>query len=157
MSEHRIRYIVGHGWAESVSEVTALPHRVLRINHAGDIDVRRSYAGKESVPILQISAAEIRFLARESRRAARRRFWMKLFGPSPRRSSTARTPDPSPYAKMRRERDAENAREIRALFTPMRREDGSLDTRKVAMEATMRAAHGLPSYIAELDGPGKVE
>ncbi|QDP45541.1 hypothetical protein SEA_FUZZBUSTER_57 [Microbacterium phage FuzzBuster] len=167
-----IRYIVGHGWAERVSDVTALPHRVLRINYAGDIDVRRSHAGEESAPLLQISHAEIRFLARESRRAERARLWARLFG---RRSSTdtaatfekvatagqTTPPDLDALASagvppIRREQ-VEEARAIRRLFEPMKREDGTLDVSKVAMESTMRTQSGLPSYIAELDGPGKVQ
>jgi len=154
---HETRYMVGHGWADSVSDRTALPHRVLRIDAFGDVTVCRHYPhGEESMPILQMSGAELRYLAREARRAARRRLWAKLFGSAPRRST--KTPDPHNAEKMR------EARAIRELFepmrredgSPMRREDGSLDATKVAMETTMRQQRDLPRYIAELDGPGKV-
>ena len=81
MSEQQpIRYIVGHGWAERVGDTTALPHRTLHIDHRGDVTVRvdRRNGVGESKPILQMSAAELALLAREARRAARRRFWARL-------------------------------------------------------------------------------
>jgi hypothetical protein len=33
--------------------------------------------------------------------------------------------------------------------------DGRINTTHVAIEQTLRARHGLPSYVAELDGPGR--
>ena len=74
-----IRYVVGRDWAERVQDTTALPHRVLRIDERGDVDVRVKRPGwDESGPHLQISAAELRLLAREARRAAARRFWARF-------------------------------------------------------------------------------
>jgi len=77
---HPIRYMVGRGWAERVSDTTALPHRVLTIDEHGDVDVRLHRPTGEEKPLLQVSAAELRLLAREARRAARARFWTRLAG-----------------------------------------------------------------------------
>lgn len=172
MSEHRIRYIVGHGWADAVGDATALPHRVLRIDARGDITVRiqRPRQPEQSRLILQMSGPELAFLAREARRAARRRFWYRLLGIHPVVSidSRPRWPDSLPKAA-----DLDNlasggipalsrgameyATAIRRHVGPMRNNDGSIDASAVAREQTLRSSSGLPSYIAELDGPGKVE
>lgn len=80
MSEHEVRYIVGHGWAERVSDATALPHRVLRIGRDGDVTVLRSSSAAAPRVLLQIGHDELAFLAREARRAARARFWARLIG-----------------------------------------------------------------------------
>lgn len=79
MTEHSTRYMVGRNWAEAVSDTTALPHRVLTIDEHGDATVRLQRPRWEAAPvILQISRAELALLAREARRAARRRFWARL-------------------------------------------------------------------------------
>lgn len=75
-----VRYIVGHGWAERVDRVTALPHRVLDIAPDGSLTVRKSWAGEDRGVLLQMSAAELRLLAREHRREMRRRRWARIFG-----------------------------------------------------------------------------
>lgn len=51
-----------------------------------------------------------------------------------------------------------NAAEIRArvdAMAPRVHEGGSINTQHVAMEQTLRERHGHPSYIADLDGPGR--
>lgn len=73
-----IRYMVGRGWAERVQDTTALPHRVLTIDAYGDVDVRLQRPAGEGKTLLQMSAAELRLLAREHRREMRRRFWARL-------------------------------------------------------------------------------
>ncbi|TFV90417.1 hypothetical protein [Blastococcus sp. CT_GayMR16] len=48
--------------------------------------------------------------------------------------------------------------EIRAQVDtsyPRTHPDGSINAQHVAVEQTLRERHGLPSYIAALDGPGK--
>lgn len=77
-----VRYIVGHGWADTVGETTALPHRVLTIDYAGDITIRRHHPAVPEAAklLLQMSAAELTFIARQARRGARRRFWTRIFG-----------------------------------------------------------------------------
>lgn len=80
MIEHHARYMVGRNWAETVSDATALPHRLLTIDQHGDVDVRLHRPTGEEKTLLQISAAELRLLAREARRAARARFWARLTG-----------------------------------------------------------------------------
>jgi hypothetical protein len=75
-----VRYIVGHGWAERVQNVTALPHRILLIDSAGDVAVVKHWAGEDRGVLLQMSAAELRLLAREHRREMRRRFWARVLG-----------------------------------------------------------------------------
>lgn len=78
-----VRYIIGHGTAERVQETTALPHRVLAVETSGDIVV---YLDRPSDPdtsgqiIHMISAAEMRFIAREYRREMRRRAWARFLG-----------------------------------------------------------------------------
>lgn len=153
-----IRYMVGHGWAERVQDTTALPHRTLRISHDGEITVRRSWAGEERPPIVhEMSVAELRFLAREVRRASRRHLWEKLFGrkvePMTEFASLVAPPTRGAHIS---DDELNNARAIRSSLAPMYRGDGSLDASKVAMEATLRERAGLPSYIIELDGPGRV-
>ena len=73
-----IRYVVGRDWAERVHDTTALPHRVLTIDEHGDVEVRKRSPFGDETPHLQISAAELRLLAREARRAAARRFWARF-------------------------------------------------------------------------------
>ena len=73
-----IRYVVGRDWAERVQDTTALPHRVLTIDEHGDVEVRKRSPFGDETPHLQISAAELRLLAREARRAAARRFWARF-------------------------------------------------------------------------------
>lgn len=83
MAEHAVRYMVGHDWAERVSDTTALPHRLLTIDERGDVSVmaaRPSNPGAGGQIIHIVSAAELTFLAREARRAARARFWARLLG-----------------------------------------------------------------------------
>lgn len=76
-----IRYMVGHGWAERVQDTTALPHRILLIDSAGDVAVVKHWSGDEGTPLLlQMSAAELQLLAREHRREMRRRRWAKILG-----------------------------------------------------------------------------
>lgn len=147
MSDHLLHYIDGHGRADRVSEFTALPHRVARFSAAGVsiIAVRPRQGEQEEVAF--ISDTEFRLLAREERRARWRRFWWEIFG----RDETK----PSGRAKADQEK-IDRARQIRRALEPMRHDDGSLDTGKVAYELTMRQVSGLPGYIAELDGPGKV-
>ena len=73
-----IRYMVGRDWAERVQNTTALPHRVLTIDAHGDVEVRLHRPTGEEKTLLQISAAELRLLAREARREKARRFWARL-------------------------------------------------------------------------------
>lgn len=40
-------------------------------------------------------------------------------------------------------------------MAPRVNEDGSINARHVAIEQTLRERHDVPSYVAELDGPGK--
>lgn len=153
-AEPPVRYIVGHGWADRVADTTALPHRVLRIDQHGDVVVRvdRRDGHGEHALVLQMSAAELAFLAREARRAARARFWARIVG--------RRAPEPSPALVPRTglsHGQMENAIAIRRLASPMRHPDGSINASAVAYESTLREQSGLPAYIAELDGPGKVE
>jgi hypothetical protein len=75
-----IRYMVGHGWAERVQDTTALPHRVLLIDSAGDVAVVKHWAGEDQDVIHQISGPELQLLAREHRREMRRRRWARIFG-----------------------------------------------------------------------------
>lgn len=51
----------------------------------------------------------------------------------------------------------DQARQIRELVGPLRREDGTLNTRAIAEEATLRQNAGLPAWIAELDAPKDYE
>lgn len=75
-----VRYLVAAGMAERIESTTALPHRVLLIDSAGDVAVMKFWAGETHGVVHQISAAELRFLAREHRREMRRRRWLKLIG-----------------------------------------------------------------------------
>lgn len=78
-----VRYIIGHGTAERVQETTALPHRVLEIEPSDDVTVytaRPSNPGSGGQIIHIISAAEMRFIAREYRREMRRRAWARFLG-----------------------------------------------------------------------------
>lgn len=40
-------------------------------------------------------------------------------------------------------------------MAPRVNEDGTINARFVAIEQSLREQHGLPNYVAELDGPGK--
>lgn len=80
MSEHATRYIVGHGIADTVSDRTALPHRVLRFDDYGDAHVYLQRSNGETKTLLQMSRAELALLARAARRAAARRFFARLIG-----------------------------------------------------------------------------
>lgn len=54
--------------------------------------------------------------------------------------------------------DLDRAREIRARVDAMHprvTEDGLVNVQHVAVESTLRERAALPSYIAELDGPGR--
>ena len=78
-----VRYIIGHGTAERVQETTALPHRVLEIEPDDDVTVyieRPSDPGSEGQIVHMISAAEMRFIAREYRSEMRRRAWARFLG-----------------------------------------------------------------------------
>lgn len=76
----QIHYTVGRDWAKALGGETSIPHRVLSIDSAGDIVVRRQAFGESGPPIHQMSRAELDFIAREVRRARRRRFWRGLLG-----------------------------------------------------------------------------
>lgn len=83
MNSHEVRYMVGRNWAEKVSETTALPHRVMTTSHDGEVTVtaaRPSNPGAGGQIIHIVSAAELTLLAREAKRAARRRFWARITG-----------------------------------------------------------------------------
>lgn len=73
-----IRYVVGRDWAERVQDMTALPHRVLTIDEHGDVEVRKRSPFGDETPHLQISAAELRLIAREARREKARRLWARF-------------------------------------------------------------------------------
>jgi len=77
-----IRYAVGRGWAERVNDTTALPHRILEFDEYGDATVHLRIPSRPELNrvIHLISAAELALLAREHRRAARRRFWARIIG-----------------------------------------------------------------------------
>ena len=77
MSE-RIHYTVGSDYAEEVPETTALPHRSVWFDEHGDATVAMHRGGRIEAVVMQISAAELRLLARAARRDARRRFWAQL-------------------------------------------------------------------------------
>jgi hypothetical protein len=50
------------------------------------------------------------------------------------------------------------ADEVRAAadrMAPRTHPDGRINAAHVAIEQTLRDRHGLPGYIAELDGPGR--
>ncbi|MEJ1087037.1 histone-like nucleoid-structuring protein Lsr2 [Microbacterium sp. Mu-80] len=49
--------------------------------------------------------------------------------------------------------DLTDPHKIRAFVGPLRNDDGSLNTSRVAQEATLRERAGLPAWIAELDAP----
>lgn len=49
---------------------------------------------------------------------------------------------------------AEVRRSVDAAY-PRTNPDGSINAAHVAMEQTLRERHGLPSYLAHLDGPGR--
>lgn len=48
----------------------------------------------------------------------------------------------------------DEAHRIREAVGPMLRQDGRIDARAIAQEATLRSRAGLPGWIAQLDAPG---
>lgn len=81
MTALEVRYIVHGAGVELVGDRTARPHRLLVIDDDGEATVYPVLPGGLIVAIhVQMSRAEVRLLARASRRAAVRRFWARLLG-----------------------------------------------------------------------------
>lgn len=77
MTRQESRYIVHADRVEEVGDRTARRHRILVIDEHGDIGVLYATGAFES-RAFSISAAELSYMARQARRAARRRLWARI-------------------------------------------------------------------------------